>query len=177
MLTAFPLFSLQSMFTTIFFWPSSRAARSLSPHQVGTIKYVLNMLMLCFVHSLHYDNLTVLSWTAQFLLMLYNAYEHVFTRSGQKLLLKFILFDEKEILCLHEMVLYVFYCPLDSVGPLQFQGGSATKPGKPKVKRKCSSRQKFDVSFHSDSHTYRSWLCSSWQHVFLISHKVQIKPK
>lgn len=44
------------------------------------------------------------------------------------------------------LVLYVLICPLEGTGPLQWQGGSASKPGKPKGKKKCSSRQKFDVS-------------------------------
>uniref|UniRef100_A0A3Q3XD03 Transcriptional adapter 1 n=1 Tax=Mola mola TaxID=94237 RepID=A0A3Q3XD03_MOLML len=32
-------------------------------------------------------------------------------------------------------------------GPLQWQGGPSSKPGKPKGKKKCSSRQKFDHRF------------------------------
>ncbi|XP_061550104.1 transcriptional adapter 1 [Phycodurus eques] len=35
----------------------------------------------------------------------------------------------------------------EGAGPLQWQGGSASKPGKPKGKKKCSSRQKFDHRF------------------------------
>ncbi|XP_051943648.1 transcriptional adapter 1 [Hippocampus zosterae] len=35
----------------------------------------------------------------------------------------------------------------EGVGQLQWQGGSASKPGKPKGKKKCSSRQKFDHRF------------------------------
>ncbi|CAK6952150.1 transcriptional adapter 1 [Scomber scombrus] len=35
----------------------------------------------------------------------------------------------------------------EGAGPLQWQGGSATKAGKPKGKKKCSSRQKFDHRF------------------------------
>ncbi|XP_028988376.1 transcriptional adapter 1 isoform X2 [Betta splendens] len=35
----------------------------------------------------------------------------------------------------------------DGAGPLQWQGSSVLKPGKPKGKKKCSSRQKFDHRF------------------------------
>ncbi|XP_061746089.1 transcriptional adapter 1 [Nerophis ophidion] len=35
----------------------------------------------------------------------------------------------------------------EGAGQLQWQGGSASKPGKPKGKKKCSSRQKFDHRF------------------------------
>nr|XP_040026556.1 transcriptional adapter 1 isoform X2 [Gasterosteus aculeatus aculeatus] len=35
----------------------------------------------------------------------------------------------------------------EGVGPLQWQGSLASKPGKPKGKKKCSSRQKFDHRF------------------------------
>ncbi|KAF3699048.1 Transcriptional adapter 1 Transcriptional adapter 1-like protein [Channa argus] len=35
----------------------------------------------------------------------------------------------------------------EGAGPLQWQGGSASKQGKPKGKKKCSSRQKFDHRF------------------------------
>ncbi|XP_075876874.1 transcriptional adapter 1 [Nelusetta ayraudi] len=35
----------------------------------------------------------------------------------------------------------------EGTGSLQWQGGSSSKPGKPKGKKKCSSRQKFDHRF------------------------------
>ncbi|XP_074544560.1 transcriptional adapter 1 isoform X1 [Halichoeres trimaculatus] len=35
----------------------------------------------------------------------------------------------------------------EGAGPLQWQGGVTSKPGKPKGKKKCSSRQKFDHRF------------------------------
>lgn len=39
---------------------------------------------------------------------------------------------------------------VEGAGSLPWPGGSATKPGKPKGKKKISSvRQKFDVSLHS----------------------------
>ncbi|KAA8587394.1 hypothetical protein FQN60_016256 [Etheostoma spectabile] len=40
-----------------------------------------------------------------------------------------------------------FPFPENGAGPLQWQSGSASKPGKPKGKKKCSSRQKFDHRF------------------------------
>lgn len=38
------------------------------------------------------------------------------------------------------------FCPLEGAGSLPWQGSCASKPGKPKGNKKCSSRQKFDVS-------------------------------
>lgn len=40
------------------------------------------------------------------------------------------------------------FCPPEGAGSLQWTGVSASKPSKPKGKKKFSSRQKFDVSFH-----------------------------
>lgn len=49
--------------------------------------------------------------------------------------------------CLH-CFMCVLLCPLEGTVPLQLQGSCASKPGKPKGKKKCSSRQKFDVCIY-----------------------------
>lgn len=44
-------------------------------------------------------------------------------------------------------IMYLF-CTVDGTGQSQWPGGPSSKPGKPKGKKKCSSRQKFDVRFY-----------------------------
>lgn len=72
-------------------------------------------------------------------------------------------FMKSRFLCLQYPPLNVFFfiCPLEGAGPLQWQGGPSSKPGKPKGKKKCSSRQKFDVSPYFYSHPCRVYICSA----------------
>lgn len=55
-------------------------------------------------------------------------------------------------------IVYIVYlfCTLDGTGPLQWAGGPSSKPGKPKGKKKCSSRQKFDVRLYF--HIYKGFI-------------------
>lgn len=75
-------------------------------------------------------------------------------------------------ICIYFIMLYIMYlfCTLDGTGPLQWPGGPSSKPGKPKGKKKCSSRQKFDVRLHSYSSLQRLyfsierllfWICQN----------------
>lgn len=93
--------------------------------------------------------------------------------------------------------MYLF-CTLDGTGPLQWPGGPSSKPGKPKGKKKCSSRQKFDVRLHSYSSLQRLyfsierllfWICQNlnnctanwifeyqnwmWMFLWLLQHRFQ----
>lgn len=58
------------------------------------------------------------------------------------------LFTRHLILHLLTQLLFLS-CPLDGAGTLQWQGGSTSKPGKPKHKKNRNPRQKFDVSIHT----------------------------
>lgn len=83
-------------------------------------------------------------------------------------------------------------CTLDGTGPLQWQLGPSSKPGKPKGKKKCSSRQKFDVRLYSYSSLQRVyfsiehllfWICQNlyncaanciiWMFLWLHQHRFQ----
>lgn len=75
------------------------------------------------------------------------------------------------------------YCALDGTG----QGGPASKPGKPKGKKKCSSRQKFDVRmcswtflqrlYFSNEHPHTRYKggtkCTIWIFLCLLQHRFQ----